>query len=85
MTAHVDTLPPPSPAVVRVGEWVDYVLSLGPRKGEVRPAMVVRLEEAGEVLAVFTAGSPDGNIYARCPTLRTARWSAEREPGTWHR
>ena len=77
--------PPTDRAPVRephVGDDVFFALALGPRKGERRPAKIVRVAPDGTVkLVVFTAGGEDGMCYGSCPTLLDAKHG--REPGTW--
>lgn len=79
-------LPPPhSSSVGAVGVWVMFRLALGPRKGELRPAVIVRMNESDSSearLAVFTDGGPDGFSYGACPTLVTAKYGTEL--GCWH-
>lgn len=68
------------------GDRVLFVLATGPRKGEARPAVVVRSHNAVVVLAVFTDAAYDGVAYATCPTIvRDVRQDALRTPGSWHR
>lgn len=82
---------PPGPETGRVhvqaGEDVFYVLTTGWRRGERRPAKVIRvLDNLGKVrLAVFTDGEGDGLCYQHCPTLLAAAYSPDGLPGTWHR
>ena len=70
---------PPKPTVGRI---VRYVLEeKSPRKGEVRPAIVVAPLVRGQVeLQVFTA---DGDGLANI-VRRNAAHSGVAVPGTWH-
>jgi hypothetical protein len=79
--------------VVQPGMIVLYVLGAdGPgaaRRGEIRPAMVVRVWEGQEPplvqLQVFLDGTNDDPIDGQALSWRTSvRYSAAHEVGTWH-
>lgn len=75
------------------GRIVHYVMEDGPSKGEVRPAIVVRVwRDRGQAqangccqLQVFTDGGNDGPQFAGGIIWRTSRLYDEAgAPGTWH-
>jgi hypothetical protein len=69
-----------------VGEDVLFVLEDGPRKGELRPAKVIRsLGGLRARLAVFTDGGLDGTRYSTCPSLVDSEYGARGAGGTWCR
>ena len=71
-----------------VGDIIHHVLNVGPRRGECRPGIVVRvLDTDNGIVRAFLVldGAADETPYACCERLvgiRHNRWGA---PGTWHR
>lgn len=73
--------------MIEVGDIVHYVLKEGPRSGECRPAMVVRVQDPATdtvVLEVFTDGLSDGPFFHNPQARLTARIGAPGEPGRLH-
>ncbi len=91
-TAHTATAPPPTQQKPSVGRVVHFVLPDGPRKGEDRPADIVRLPDdkfgadSNIVnLLVKTDGRHDGTPYHNgVYHAERVHHSETREPGTWH-
>lgn len=72
-----------------VGRIVHYVMEDGLHKGEVRPAIIVKVWDGSQngccQLQVFTDGTNDGERYASGVTWKTSRvYDADGGPGTWH-
>jgi hypothetical protein len=70
------------------GRIVHFVMDSGPREGDHRPAIVVRVwdKTAGYVnLQVFTDSTNDGPENASGVVWKGSRsYSETKEPGTWH-
>lgn len=71
-----------------VGEIVHFVLPEGPRRGECRPAMLIREQDPENgivVLSIFTDGLADDPRFGAGPTRTVVNHCGEARPGTWHR
>lgn len=70
------------------GRMVHYVLPDGIRKGEHRPAVIVKVWDYGHGtsnLQVFTDGRNDGDNDLNGVEWKTSiMYSEEPKPGTWH-
>ncbi len=70
-----------------VGEIVHFVLPNGPRKGECRPAVLVREQDPENeilVLTIFTDGLSDDPKFSTAPVRSVVKHGEEAQPGTWH-
>ncbi|HVT97048.1 MAG TPA: hypothetical protein VHE33_06040 [Acidobacteriaceae bacterium] len=83
--------------IVKPGDIVNYVLSSGRGKGEIRPAIIVRLwgeatadSTPAAQLQVFTDGTNDfdhgqpGSLTGLLWATSVSHDEAEKKPGTWH-
>ena len=78
-----------------VGRIVHYVLESGPRKGDHRPAIIVRtvkpLTDGYCMLQVFTDGENDGFVCDYSGAVKDTLWRSviahdekTKAPGSWH-
>ena len=72
-----------------IGDYVHYVLPAGKQKGEVRPALIVRVWNKELVnLVVFVDGTNDfaGEVLSGSTTLwaTSIQHNSTGVPGTWH-
>ncbi len=70
-----------------VGEIVHFVLPEGPRRGECRPAMLIREQDPENgilVLSIFTDGLADDPRFSAAPSRTVVNHGGDAQPGTWH-
>ncbi|MHC4064975.1 MAG: hypothetical protein ACYSUI_10805 [Planctomycetota bacterium] len=84
LTPAVDRTPVPD---VEPGDLVHFVLDNGPRKGELRPAFVVRPVDSAPPgvlrLCILADDTLDGVRYSG-PTYLDVEHCRDRKLGTWH-
>lgn len=74
--------------LIEIGDAVHYVLPDGPRAGECRPGVVIRVTDPASrtvVLYTITDGLADSPRFRDAPVRLTAREEVcEPRPGSWH-
>jgi hypothetical protein len=70
--------------IPKVGRIVHYVLPTGGRKGEHRPAIIIRLNEDQTTRLHVFVDNEDGAVFKAVPYLTNAFEGTPDVEGAWH-